>query len=560
LVVIGTLFVTLAKPLPQVTPSEVDWLRRATDWGAGLTLDTPESDAIEQIQQGLYEYGAKHWRYGYGGEVWSYGDGGGVESKAKTFNTIRVMSEEQAEEYRITCWNKGEDNRRCKCPWFSLVAEDTACFFSDCYVFSRVLENISATMGIGVFEPIVFKGTEGQGYVTGQVSSFDRWFDSNIDCEPDDDSCPRGGYTFTSHSLLERDEEVFDATFNLQYQSEEDSAAMSILEREPWLRFVMKDKTSVSSLMVKGDRGYGNWRRYNWVSGEEAGILNFMTELAGAMERDQGSIHGEMLPEVRFHREPRDGRPPFETLVVDVEVKIPDGFRPNHDLVLAGQLLNAADDSKTIADKPVFQVQESTSADVANPGSEEVQVVSLTFSGEQIYRAATDGPWALEIVLTDVDEEEPVAFRRILTDPFKFKDFGADGVSLEAVTVDGPFMATDDPPHLELTVALAVRKKGTFHVVARLERADRSISYAGNDYRLGDTLSSDSGPEVQTREVTLSLAVGTDYRPEVGDEVEVELLEWQNGELRGVGFTAVQLGNAEAEAGTGQERSPSTQG
>jgi len=113
-----------------------------------------------------------------------------------------------------TIWRYGYDfvPPTVKCNWEQLVADPIKCNYSDCYVFSEVLDNISQTLGIGAMKKVAVYGSEkncspvpgeiqGCGFLTKATPSLDPSFTGNA--KPLVDAY-YNRYVFTSHSLRQQ--------------------------------------------------------------------------------------------------------------------------------------------------------------------------------------------------------------------------------------------------------------------------------------------------------------------------------------------------------------------
>ena len=160
-------FVTRKPPL--VADPRINWYEKGTQWATGQTDENP---IVSKVVSGLYGYGNTNWRYAY------------------------------------------RFGAKDKCEWFELMNDPISCNYSDCYVFSDVLDNIAGTLGVGSLGPITLEGTYRRGFLTTGSPSLDPAFRGS--------ARPLGSaafdrYDFSSHSLRLRDGVYYDSTFNGRY-------------------------------------------------------------------------------------------------------------------------------------------------------------------------------------------------------------------------------------------------------------------------------------------------------------------------------------------------------
>ncbi|HWM90175.1 MAG TPA: hypothetical protein VN493_05360 [Thermoanaerobaculia bacterium] len=207
-----TLYMTYQRPQDHVSPPLENWYRGACSWGAGLTAGATEDQVVATILENLYAYGQRHWRYGYcriRGNLCQFGETS-VHAGTCGLQCFPLYS-------------------LCRCDWFRLVEPGSPCNFADCFVFSDVLQYMSAVMGVGGLVPQQVRGDKQQGFTTRRpLQSIDPAFTGNVECQPGGKPCE---YLFLNHALLLRgcrpDDlgsgaqgcQIFDATFGKVYRN-----------------------------------------------------------------------------------------------------------------------------------------------------------------------------------------------------------------------------------------------------------------------------------------------------------------------------------------------------
>lgn len=190
-----TLYLTYAPPRPIVDPPEEVWYERACSWGAGLGSSATEREVLDTILSHLYQFG-RNWRYGTCN----------ITGSDCTLGTTTVPTTE------LLC---NKSSHLCKCPWTDLVEGDTDLNFSDCYIFSQVMQYIAATMGIGGMAPYQTLGPHQLGFATHPTArALDPKFTGNLLCGEPRTSC---GYTFYNHELRKWGDLIYDPTFGKTY-------------------------------------------------------------------------------------------------------------------------------------------------------------------------------------------------------------------------------------------------------------------------------------------------------------------------------------------------------
>lgn len=385
------LYVTRKAPL--VSDPRLHWYKKGTEWANG---ESAESSIVSKVRVGLYGYGGAGWKYGYV-------DGG-------------------------------------KCNWAQLMANPLACNYSDCYVFSDVLENISGTLGVGgmAAETVVgnfpsafwrFLGWPGEPFLTAASPSLDPAF-------PGSARPAAGGaydrYIFSSHSLRKRDGVFHDATFNKAYGT---PRAFIVAN---FNGVYGTDSVGSYEDSAEGPRLYSNadppppapYAEWGWYSYTLTPPPPLRRNADARMVATAAAAAGIAFPSVAVWRTPdanRDRR--YEAVEVDVNVDILVAGRYG----VVGRLQTPG--GELIANTPSFQSSQITRASVAgNPGR---TTMTLRFSGEQIRLSSADGPWNL--VLYANGASGPAGSASLPTPAYRRSDFGerkAQLRSLSATPID----------------------------------------------------------------------------------------------------------------------------
>lgn len=392
------LFVT--RKVPLLASPRVNWYKQGTSWAAGQTT---EAGIVDKVLPGVYAYGGANWRYGY---------------------------------------------FPGKCNWQELMANPVTCNYSDCYVFSDVLHNISALLGVGGLTPVVVEGTSSIGFLTTGAPSIDPAFRGNA---RELGTAPYNKYRFSSHSLRLRGGSYYDATFNGKYGSPS--------------AFVMANFDGSS-----GADGNGFWegthegkRVYarpghtydTWGKNDYAFLTNspfaLLAALGGGMMVPT-ALGGSDLAfpgTARFTTPDADGNGRFDQLVVDVDVDVATAG----DYVLLGRLVSNG--GLLISNRPALESMQITRADLSAAAPGRV-VARLRFSGEQIRRARIDGPWQVQIIANGATGA--AGSGSVTTPPLRAADFGERKIGFSAVSaapLDADGNSQYDTVRVQATVDVA---------------------------------------------------------------------------------------------------------
>ena len=359
------LFVTKRAPLAQVAPPILAWYEKATQWASGENND---EQIVSRILSGLYAYGNANWRYGY---------------------------------------NFGA---KSKCDWQELTNSPMTCNYSDCYVFSDVLENISATLGIGGMTANNVYGTSGNGFLTKVTHSLDPAFPGS--------ARTLGGatydrYVFSSHSLRLRSGSYYDATFNGQYGSNNQFITANLtgnIDIDVLLGRLYNLTSEGAKIYPVSSPAtiYDGWGNYEyWLP---AGITSASAPvIKSAVNMMNGPIQFPGSVQYRTVDDDKDSL--FEALEVAVDADLlVDGT-----YTLFGVLKK---DGRVVANRPAFESAQFSKTVVSSSGR--VTAV-IRFSGEQIRQFGENGPYEVQLIA----QGEAGVGQTVLTTPaYHYIDFG----------------------------------------------------------------------------------------------------------------------------------------
>jgi len=334
------LFVTKRAPL--VADPRINWYERGTDWASGQSDDTV---IVQRVLAGVYAFGTANWRYGY---------------------------------------------FPGKCNWQDLVNSPITCNYSDCYVFSDVLENISGVLGVGGMTAIKEFGRNAMGFITNGSPSLDPAFRGNT---RQVGTAAYNRYLFSSHSLRLRGGTYYDATFNGQYATQQQFISFHINGTSgtdvlgTWM-----GTDEGKRVYVRAGSVYDSWGKneYAFLTRSPYGLLASLGQplLAAGATPLAGPGLISFPGSARFRTVDADADGRFDALEADVDL----------DIVTAGDYVVFARLDRgglLVANRPAFESMLVTRADVGGaPGR---RTVTLRFSGEQIRRSGLDGPYTLSI-------------------------------------------------------------------------------------------------------------------------------------------------------------------
>ncbi len=420
------LFVTKATPLAQVNPPRLGWYEKATSWANGQSAEAP---ILTALLGGEYSFGQANWRYGY------------------NFGSVT------------------------KCTWLDLVQDPISCDYADCFIFSDVLENMAATVGVGGLSAIVPLGTRSQGFLTSGAPSLDPAFPG---------SAKRFGtstydrYLFSSHSLRLKSSRYYDATFNGRYSN---STAFITANLNGSVNFdtdgVYYETDEGWKIYDLGGSSYDSWGNYAYksptpVAPSAAPVIEGLIGQPASATTDiafTGNATYNLVDE--------DVNGLAEALTADVEVRIDTSGQ----YTILGTLRKAG---QLIANRPSWESMLPVRVTLnRNPGT---YTVTLQFSGEQIYRSGVDGPYDLVLIGIATSGFTTATLATPAYDNAQFGETPAHftGVSEAAVdtTGDGKFELID------VTLDLDVRLPGELRVQGALEKGGRTLVDAGTSQDL----------------------------------------------------------------------------
>jgi hypothetical protein len=412
-----TQFYASGYPAFTATPKRI-WYDRACRMADG---GSTEQNTVQTLLNGIYYWGQGHWRYGY---------------------------------YFVPFVTK--------CNWQDLV-EGSWCNFSDCYVFSDVLDNMSSVLGITGYTPITVSGANCGCcmFVTNGAPSLDHAFTGNA--KPDAGSYDR--YVFGSHSLRLRNGEYYDATFNGTY------AAFD--------QFIQWRMTTCGTSQLSGDGmivdrlggdAYDHWGNYRY---RPASLFASDPPSDGTVQLSTLTFTGAPV----FSLLDPDGDGIYEALGVDVAATLdaPDT------VTVVGQLLK---NGTLISQRPQYFFSGVSSFDYE--GSPSQFTAHLEFSGEDILQSGEDGPYTLS--LEAIDPVGPIGSTTMTTPAYIHSQFGELGSSVTSAADLG--VDTDGDGQFDLlrvSVTISTRSPGPYLIDGTLMKDTVTLGVAsvGSVYSAG---------------------------------------------------------------------------
>ncbi|HEX9733975.1 MAG TPA: hypothetical protein VGG06_18540 [Thermoanaerobaculia bacterium] len=439
------LYVTYSDPLIAFSPPEVAWYERAACWAAGLGRDAAEDDVVRAIQDGIYAYGQRRWRYGFSDRVGSRVFRFPLLDRASGAMVVYELGEQIPTE----CF--GNVVPFCKCGWQALLEPEGDCNFADCYIFSHVLQAMSGVMGVGGLRPVKVKGEDAAGFITRPAASLDPDFPGNVVCREVGACYP---YYFSSHSLLLRDGVFYDATFNATYERAEDIIALSRKKtEEPVLSFIDSD---FKLYLIK--EHYGTWPFYFDHEIIKPDLRSSPVSFTGKVQFSPPSLaEGEVSRRLEAT---------FEVEIIEAGDYVIQGHLLKGDVVVS---------AKSLAETPFPAVNHLS----GGPGK---YWVSLYFSGDDIYQSGIDGPYEVA-AFVPVHGAEAVTMKA-KTPLYDYRRFGEAAVEEGSIsaTLAEPAARSEDPAATEpvgVKVDFDVRREGRFWVEGRLAKDGRTLAYGG---------------------------------------------------------------------------------
>ena len=362
---------------------------KATAWAQG---ESNESDILSAILKGIYDYGRANWKY-------------------------------NSQLYDSTLWEKLIDD--------SVMTEKRAY----CPIFSDVFKHLSETLGIGGLFGEKVLGSEKYGFLTFPAASLDPDFKGNA--KPLVSGGSWDSYHFNMHYIVGRGDlapKFYDATFNKVYD-----------RRDQFVRYNKKTSTKNTSdpkgsyfETVEGARiyelppsttpeipkAYVDWFKFGYTTEPTSILPTTVATLAPsgtALSFSGTPVYG--ILDV-------NGDGIYEGLTVDIAFQTES---PGAVVIFGSLSKNGA----IIADRPTDLSTIESGILLAPPLKS--QKITLTFSGEQIFQSAQDGPY--EVVLNAIGEnnfaeaqfESPVydhrTFGEVLATVSKVAEQGVDSNS-----------------------------------------------------------------------------------------------------------------------------------
>lgn len=416
------LFVTWKAPLAQVNPPHLGWYEKATAWAAGQSDEGP---ILTSLLGGLYSFGQSNWRY--------------LDSVA--------------------------------CTWKHLVADPITCDNANCFIFSDVLENMAATLGVGGLSPVRRGGAHGLGFLTNAKPSLDPNFPGNAKSVG---GTTYNRYRFISHSLRQKGLTYYDATFKGTYSS---PTSFITANENSTFRF-----TDTSGTFATTDEGwniyrlpgtlpgttYDGWGNYGYKAppppspGPAPSVKGLVHQSTPAKSdiAFTGNVSFDLL----------DGNLDgiAEALTADVEVQL----NANGEYVILGTLEKGG---KLVANQPSWESALPVEATLDRISG--TYTVTLQFSGEQIDRSGVDGPY--DLVLQGIGTTGSTT-ATLATPAYAHNLFGESaahlaGVSEVAVDTNGDSKFE----FIDVMVDLGVRLPGEFQLQGALTKDGATFVDAG---------------------------------------------------------------------------------
>ena len=382
------LLVTKYSPTFWFTTPQRSWYEKAVSWANGESVD---AKIIDKVLSGSYGFGNKNWRYGY------------------RFGSV------------------------IRCGWDNLVDDPITCNYADCYVFSDVLENMSAVLGVGGLSSVQVNGSGGGffggEFVTNISSSIDPAFKGNAK--------PLGTasydrYRFTSHSLRKYGGGFFggggvfyDATFNKKYSIENAFIAFNLdgnAARDSGGRLYESTLEGARIYPLPGNV-YDGWGNNEYTLPGAPLVAQKVAQAVGNVAA--AAVGAQVIGSVVFRQIDANGDGLAEQVAADIDLQIVSaGIYTLKGVLKKGQ--------RIVANRPVFESMQASAVDLnASPG---VRRVTLLFSGQQIFNSGVDGPYQLETLLISNTDTAENSFA---TPAFSHQNFRETKTGLRAVVDEG---------------------------------------------------------------------------------------------------------------------------
>lgn len=428
-----TLYLTYASPRPMVDPPDLDWYRRACEWGEGLIRQNTEQEVADRLLDRLFYFGQRRWRYGLCR----------IEGDTCVFGDDRVSTQ------GLRC---NSTYGICKLYWSELVRSEGDRNFSDCYQFSSAFEYIAATMGIGGMVEVEELGRWKRGFMTQPPTrSLDPAFAGNLLCGPRDLAC---AFTFLNHDLRRRGGRFYDATFGGIYDSADELVFQSVKKRDP------KTLSFGGDTACSTGKGYGQFDSWREMAPEIC-----MPKLPGGEATFGGGVQVQTIS--------LDGSPGPEALAVELEVVI-----ETEGSFLVHGAIYCADGETPVTLRPERRLQDLTSQ-ARISGQPGRTWARLIFSGDDLERSRSCAPYQLHAGLI-AEEGKPQDYLKIPVKPPVLVTLSEGPASLgSAEELRLAWVSEGSGLALRATLPLNVRTPGAFAVDARLARGGETLAYGG---------------------------------------------------------------------------------
>jgi hypothetical protein len=433
---------------PAFFPPRLSWYERAVEWAAGMPASADDAAVVTSLLQGLYAFGRIHWRYGNE-------DCPGHE----------------------TCWND-------YCNWFpfqDLLAEPTCATLAICYEFATTLRVTAYTLGIDSLVPAGFAGGSapvpfGGNFVTVKSASIDSNFPGNAQNR---ESGTWDRYVFSDHGFTRLGDQYFDPTFGQIYTSADQFVAYRTTgdeaeDEDGVLYMTTLEGARVYSLPwdppAPWDSGTDRYYWLYWAYVEPPAPAPFRRARSLASPAALTGLAPSFTGRAAYQMVDADADGLAEQLAVEIEVDLPEVGN----YIVTGSL---ARDGNPVAHLPTFQAVVGSRAELSEAVG--LNIVTLRFSGEQIFRSNLDGPYALKLVLQGIGpgNHAVTTFETPAFDHEAFGELGAQILSVADSALDADLDGGAD--HLRVVVNLSVRREGTYSLAGNLSKEGHTVVSAG---------------------------------------------------------------------------------
>lgn len=412
------LFVTRATPA--MAAPRLGWYEKAVGWATG---QIDEGQILTALLAGEYAFGQANWRYGY------------------NFGPV------------------------VRCNWQDLVEDPISCDYSDCFVFSDVLQNMAATLGVSGLAVIEPEGAHpGFGFLTRIAPSLDDAFPG---------SAKRFGtstydrYFFSIHSLRLKGGTYHDATFNGRYATSTEFIHANLnggMDFDADGPFMETDEGW--KIYDLGGNSYDSWVNFAYKT-----PTPFAPSLAPGVrsmtQATSATTDIEFTGNATYNLVDEDLDGLAEALEANVEVRL----NTSGQYTILGTLRKGG---QVIANRPAWK--SSLPVRVTLNQISGTYTVTLRFSGEQIYRSGLDGPY--DLVLFGL-ATSGFTTATLATPAHAHSLFGElparlTGVSENAVDTDGDGKFE----YIDVTLGLDVRLESALQLQGALDKDGHTLADA----------------------------------------------------------------------------------